>query len=178
MPLHHRVVRLLVAALLLGGCAAEPRPVAADGLGVDAGEGPLPTTTLPTLADPQEQVSTDAWRGTPTVVNFWATWCEFCVEELPELQAASEALDGRVRFVGVDRQDPREEALALLERTGVTYAQLASPDGEWFVRVGGRGMPTTLFVDGDNEVRFRHTGPLDEATTLALVEEHLGVAAP
>lgn len=155
-------------------------PTAADqpqALDVSSGTGPLPEATFADLRDPEVEVSTSDWRGTPTVVNFWATWCEFCIEEMPALQAASEQLGDRVRFVGIDRQDPRDEALAFLEETGVTYDQVASPSGDYYTEVGARGMPTTLFVDAEGVVRFRHTGPLTEQEVLDLVAEHLDVEA-
>ena len=156
-----RLPALLAAlAVLLAACGGAGTDD--DGaLGVDAGEGPLPEATFPGLLDPEETVSTSDWVGTPTVVNFWATWCAFCLDEMPALQEASERLDGRVRFVGIDRQDPRDDALEFLERTGVTYDQVASPDGRYFETVRARGMPTTLFVDAEGLVQYRHTGPLE-----------------
>jgi cytochrome c biogenesis protein CcmG/thiol:disulfide interchange protein DsbE len=176
----------LLALLLIGGVALAAcggaSPVTDVGasapapLGVDAGEGPLPAADFPLLADPSTTVSTTDWLGTPTVVNFWATWCGFCLDEMPDLQAAHVALGDAVRFVGIDRQDPRDDALAFVRDTGVTYLQVTSADGAYFPRVRARGMPTTLFVDADGQVRFRHTGPLDEAQVLELVSEHLGVA--
>lgn len=171
-----RLPALLAAfALLLAACGSG---APGDGaLDVDAGEGPLPEASFAGLADPDRTVRTSDWLGTPTVVNFWATWCAFCLEEMPALQEASQRLDGRVHFVGIDRQDPREEALEFLERTGVTYDQVASPDGRFFETVRARGMPTTLFVDADGLVRHRHTGPLELEDVLDLVAEHLGVQA-
>ena len=175
--LQRRLAVLLAGlALLLAACGG-----AGDGdggaLGVDAGEGPLPEATFAGLLDPDETVSTTDWLGTPTVVNFWATWCAFCLDEMPALQEASEQLDGRVRFVGIDRQDPRDDALEFLERTGVTYDQVASPDGRYFETVRARGMPTTLFVDAQGTIRYRHTGPLELEDVLELVAEHLDVQA-
>jgi thiol-disulfide isomerase/thioredoxin len=143
------------------------------------GLGALPAWSFSDLDDPGDVVCTADWEGTPTVVNFWATWCGFCIEEMPDLQAASEALGDRVRFVGVDVQDNRDDALALVAETGVTYDNVADPrqqDG-FYGALGNRGMPTTLFVDPQGTVVWRHTGPLDEQTVLDLVAEHLDVTA-
>ena len=178
---------VLLLLLLLAACADGSGAGAGDGvvgddaapqsLDVSTGTGPLPEATFADLRDPEVEVTTTDWLGTPTVVNFWATWCGFCVEEMPDLQSASEQLGERVRFVGIDRQDPRDAALAFLEETGVTYDQVASPSGEYYTQVGARGMPTTLFVDAEGVVQYRHTGPLTEQEVLDLVEEHLGIAA-
>lgn len=173
---------LLCLGVLLAACTGADG--AADGgedgpaaLSLSSGTGPLPEAIFTDLRDPDTEVSTTDWQGTPTVVNFWATWCGFCVEEMPDLQAASEQLGGAVRFVGIDRQDPRDEALAFLDETGVTYDQVASPSGDYYTRIGARGMPTTLFVDAEGVVRYRHTGPLTRAQVLELVAEHLDVDA-
>ena len=142
-----------------------------------SGLGALPAARLPDLEDPDTVVCTADWAGTPTVVNFWATWCEFCVEEMPDLQAASEALGDDVRFVGVDVQDVREEARAFLDETGVTYRSVEDRDQGWYGELGNRGMPTTLFVDEGNTVVWRHTGPITTEQVLELVDTHLGVGA-
>ena len=180
------VLRLPAALLVLGlslvGCGTAVTGDADDdadvpaALSLETGTGPLPEATFSDLRDPGTEVVTTDWEGTPTVVNFWATWCGFCVEEMPDLQAAAEQLGDRVRFVGIDRQDPRDAALTFLEETGVTYDQVASPSGDYYVRIGARGMPTTLFVDADGVVQYRHTGPLTREDVLRLVDEHLGVA--
>ena len=176
-------MRRLVGAVLLvtvlvgctGGTGGEAPPETPQALDVNTGTGPLPPETFTDLRDPDVEVATSDWEGTPTVVNFWATWCAFCIEEMPALQAASERLGDRVRFVGIDRQDPREDALAFLDETGVTYDQVASPSGDYYTEVGARGMPTTLFVDADGVVQFRHTGPLTEQEVLGDQVQHLRV---
>lgn len=171
---------LLALVLLLASCSGNGTTDSSaeqpGTLDVSTGTGPLPAATFADLLDPEVEVSTTDWEGTPTVVNFWATWCVFCIEEMPALQSAFERLDDQVRFVGIDRQDPRDEALAFLEETGVTYDQVASPSGEYYTRIGARGMPTTLFVDAAGVVQFRHTGPLTEQQVLDLVAEHLGIS--
>lgn len=167
---------LLALVLVLAACTGtSSEGDGAAALSLDTGTGPLPEATFADLRDPDVEVSTTDWEGTPTVVNFWATWCGFCIEEMPDLQAASEELGGAVRFVGIDRQDPRDEALAFLDETGVTYDQVASPDGGYYTQVGARGMPTTLFVDAAGVVQYRHTGPVTREQVLELVAEHLGV---
>ena len=178
--MRHTLALLAVLALALVGCTGDGDATDGDApaaLSLDTGTGPLPEATFVDLRDPEVEVSTTDWLGTPTIVNFWATWCGFCVEEMPDLQAASEDLGGQVRFVGIDRQDPRDAALTFLDETGVTYDQVASPDGRYYNEVGARGMPTTLFVDADGVVQYRHTGPITRDQVLELVEEHLAVSA-
>lgn len=176
----------LVASVVAGavGCArgAEESPTEVAGdpslepIGTLAGGDPVPDTEL-ALLDGDGAVDMGDLDG-PAVLNFWATWCAFCVEEMPDLEEAHVALGDEVRFVGIDREDPNvDKALSLAAETGVTYELVADPDGAFFRAVKARGMPTTLFVDADGVIRYRHAGPLTRDQLLDLVEEHLGVQA-
>lgn len=172
---------LLAAGLALSGCGAGDADAPRTGsgatpapLGTLTSGDPLPEASFPVLGG-DEVVSTADFRGTPTIVNFWATWCTFCIEEMPDLELAHQELGDAVRFVGIDRQDNTQKALELAAETGVTYLLLESKDGTYFERIRGRGMPTTLFVDGEGTIRHRHAGPITADEVLELAEEKLGV---
>lgn len=177
--LRHVAVSLLLA-MAVAGCGGGAVPSVAEGeAAATAGTGDLlPAAELARL-DGNGALSTVELRGVPTVVNFWATWCAFCVDEMPDLEVAHQRLADDVRVVGVDREDPqRDRALALARETGVTYELVVDHDGSFFRAVRGRGMPTTLLVDADGVIRHRHAGPLTADQLLDLVAEHLGVAVP
>lgn len=114
-------------------------------------------------------------RGTPAVVNFWASWCEPCVDELPVLARAAADLDPQVAFLGVDVQDQVAKARELAADSGVRYRLVQDPRGEFYADIGGVGMPTTLFVDDEGTVVYRHTGELSAARLAELLREHLAV---
>jgi cytochrome c biogenesis protein CcmG, thiol:disulfide interchange protein DsbE len=146
------------------------------GLGAVSGaeQRPLPPARLDGFAG-ADPVDLAAYRGAPLVVNFWATWCPPCVDELPDLEQVAGELDGRVAFLGINALDRPDEAEALVAETGVTFDLAADPQGEYFERVSGVGWPTTLLVDEGGTIRYRRTGPLDAAELRALVGAHLGV---
>jgi cytochrome c biogenesis protein CcmG/thiol:disulfide interchange protein DsbE len=165
----NRAQRTLAApamALLVAVACASPASVDAALTTSVAVLGSDETTTIAELAD-----------GRPAVVNFWATWCEFCIDEMPALEAVWVDLDGAVTFVGVDREDRAEDALVLAAETGVTYPLVEDPDGSLFRQARGLGMPTTLFVTGAGVIVHRHSGPLTEGQLRDLIEAHLGVTA-
>lgn len=165
-----QIAALLTAGALAGGCAASA--TSQEG----STTATLPAATLSVLGQ-DEEVDTTSWRGTPTVVNFWATWCAFCVEEMPDFETVHADLGDSIRFVGVDREDRVAEAVELARRTGVTYTLVEDPDGAFFRAVEGRGMPTTLFVDADGTIVYSHAGPLSERRLRELLEEHLGAGS-
>lgn len=127
--------------------------VATGGFGRGRGSGPgMPAPQLE-MTDFDGDVFTLAdYRGTPVVVNFWASWCPSCTAEMPDFEKVHQALEGWVAFVGVNHSDSRSAAKALAQETGVTYRLAHDPRGEIFAAFGAAGMPTTAFVDASGTV--------------------------
>lgn len=138
--------------------------------------GELPGATLEGFAD-GPPVDTAAYRGEPLVVNFWATWCPPCVEEMPEFQAAHAELGDDVAFLGVNVNDAPSNAEAFVDELGVTYDLAVDVEGDYYRDVGSAGMPTTLAVDADGRIVGRHAGALSGAELRAWITEHLDVDA-
>ncbi|MGI8404367.1 MAG: TlpA family protein disulfide reductase [Thermomicrobiales bacterium] len=98
-------------------------------------------------------------RGKVVVVNFWASWCVPCKEEMPELQAVAASPPANVVFVGVDaRSDKEADARAFAEKYGVTYAIGRDTVGGDELRgaieqaYGIPGYPATIVIDPNGDV--------------------------
>ena len=115
------------------------------------------------------------YEGTPLVVNFFASWCPPCVREMPEFQAVFESLDGEVAFLGLSQDQTPEDALALVERTGVTYDVGWDLDLEVYGATESIAMPTTAFVSPSGELLDTFAGILDTEALTGLIENVLGV---
>jgi cytochrome c biogenesis protein CcmG, thiol:disulfide interchange protein DsbE len=103
-----------------------------------------------------------AHRGTPVLINFWASWCIPCEEEAAALEAMSRAYQDRVVFIGVNVQDTEPLARSFLKRFGVTYPNGRDATGAVAVEYGMSGVPETYFVDRNGMVVRKWQGPLDE----------------
>ena len=137
-------------------------------------QAPLPDATLDGVAD-GEPVERAAYRGAPLVVNFWASWCAPCVSEMPDLEVVAREYAGRVPILGVNVQDAPANAEAFVDELGITYDLATDPRGELYAEVDAFGMPTTLFVDAEGTIVYRHTGIIDADGLRELIAERLGV---
>jgi len=104
------------------------------------------------------------YRGTVVLVNFWATWCQPCREELPSLARLRDAMRGRrfeVLTVNVAEGEPRVKGF--LAEVPLRLPVLLDRDGEaqraWEVR----GLPATFLLDREGVIRFWYLGELDWA---------------
>jgi thiol-disulfide isomerase/thioredoxin len=114
---------------------------------------------------------------TPVVVNFFASWCVPCIDEMPAFERVHRSLGDRVAFVGMANRDAPEDALATVEATGVTYPTFDDPDASALTYFGGLAMPTTVFIDEAGEVVDVNSGALTEAELRARITDLFGVPA-
>ena len=120
---------------------------------------PAPAFALPVLHDPEMIVHSDDLRGAPYLLNVWGSWCAACREEHAVLTAFAETR--RVRVVGYNWKDEKDDALRWLEQFGNPfYVVVADPEGRYALDWGVAGAPETFLVDGQGIVRWKYTGPL------------------
>jgi cytochrome c biogenesis protein CcmG/thiol:disulfide interchange protein DsbE len=123
------------------------------------GGGAAAAIELPRL-NGEGSVSLAAFLGRPVVVNFFASWCVPCRNEMRAFEAVSRELKDRVAFVGVNHLDDRQGALRMVAETGVRYPTGYDPEGRIAASYGLFGMPTTLFVAPDGRLLETYTGEL------------------
>jgi thiol-disulfide isomerase/thioredoxin len=102
-----------------------------------------------------------ALRGKPVLVNFWATWCAPCVEEMPSLQRLRAALAGEVEIVAVNLQEGEPRIRAFLQRTSIDLTIVRDTDGAVARAWGARLFPTSIVIDAAGTPRWIAQGALD-----------------
>jgi cytochrome c biogenesis protein CcmG/thiol:disulfide interchange protein DsbE len=166
---------LAVGVVVLAVVAAE-RPVAQNDQPIvppKLGNGaPAPDFSIPRLGG-GPPVALSAYRGRPVVINFFASDCTDCMQELAAFAAASHKLAGRISFLAVDSNDPAPAAARHdLQEAGIGYPAGADPDARVAQRYLVVGLPETVFVNGDGRVVDVETG----AQTVSEIERWSAVA--
>ena len=129
----------------------------------------------PPLHDLQGQPHTLAeWRGKVVVLNFWASWCPPCREEMPEFVRLQRELGGRgLQFVGVAIDDP-EAVREFLEEHPVNYPILFGDERapEWADQLGNRlaALPFSVVFDREGRPVKAHTGAFEREEILKIVQ--------
>lgn len=146
-------VAVLLASLCFLGCKGNAVDVSVSGV--------APDFTLADLAG--EQVRISDFRGTVVLLNFWATWCPPCREEIPSLIRLQKLMAGnRFSLVTVAVDDGGAAAVEkYFSRTGFRLPTLIDVTGEISRRYGITGIPETFVIDKQGMVVKKIIGPLD-----------------
>ena len=110
-------------------------------------------------------------RGTPVIVNVWASWCAPCRTETPLLQRTWEAHGGEVMILGVASKDVPASSLDFMDEFAVGYPNIFDSSGKIRSRLGLRGFPTTYVFGADGQLRTTIVGGLTEQRLAAVIED-------
>ena len=151
------------AAAAIGGAAVAIR----EWKGTDSGRVDSSLWTASFDAPSGSPLAMQAFRGKPLVLNFWATWCPPCVDEMPLLDAFSRQNASRsIQVVGLAIDQP-SAVRAFLQRTPVSYPiGLAGLGGTELSKMLGNetgGLPFTIVVGADGTVVQRRMGRVSQA---------------
>ncbi len=101
-------------------------------------------------------------RGKKVVLNFWATWCAPCKEELPSLQLFSDLQNpNQVVVITINVKEPVSRAQRFMKSNQMTLPLVSDTQGEWAQKFGVKVFPTTLLLDSKGQVQWRITGEVD-----------------
>ncbi|RJF97772.1 TlpA family protein disulfide reductase [Noviherbaspirillum saxi] len=153
------VVGLLFAGIgvFLGYRQSDPAP--AEATAVHA----LLAASLPDASGKMQPLS--QWKGRPLVVNFWATWCAPCVDEMPELSALQKELEarGKTQILGIGIDSPANIA-QFVSKYNISFPIYVGGMGgsEYSRQLGNQvgGLPFTVLIDSNGQVKKAYSGRL------------------
>lgn len=141
-----RFLTAVLFSLILLGMAASPPLVG----------GPAPQFALQAVGG--QKVRLADLKGKFIVLNFWATWCLPCTKEMPELQKATQALNGRATIVGVNLAEPRDRVERFVHEHHVSFPVLLDAYGNVAQKYEVLHLPVTYFISPDGIIRDKMFG--------------------
>ena len=156
---------ILLAAFILGGAPLSSGAASADFKAVpklqEMKDRPdAPDFTLPNAGG--KKISLKDYRGKVVFLNFWATWCESCRDEMPSMERLYNEFRGKgLEIVAVNVKEKPQDALAFAKELKLTYPVLLDPEGEVGLLYGAFGLPATYLIDRKGVVLARMWGPAD-----------------
>ncbi len=113
---------------------------------------------LPSL-DGNRKVELRDFKGKPIVINFWASWCGPCREEMPLLEKTwNNYKDKGVVFLGINVLDEEKNAKEFLRSFGISYPNLRDSSGDVADSYSVVALPVTLFIDKEGKIIIRNYG--------------------
>ncbi|MDR1238761.1 MAG: TlpA family protein disulfide reductase [Treponema sp.] len=92
-------------------------------------------------------------RGKVVFLNFWATWCPPCREEMPSMETLYQRFRGRdLEFLAMDIQEDKDEVAAFMKEQGLNFPAALDSTGRISNEYGIRGIPTTYIIDRDGNI--------------------------
>ena len=155
------------ALIALGASLALPLSAHAVGLKEEA-----PDFTLKSLEG--SNLRLEEYRGQVVLINFWASWCGPCRQEMPLLDRLHHRYeDAGFAVLGVNVEGEVEPAQEIVDKTNVTFPILIDDGQKVSDMYDLQAMPTTVVVDRDGVVRYIHPGykPGDEAKYVEVVKK-------
>ena len=137
-------------------------------------EDSLPNISVDCL-DGSSSVELARLRG-PLIIPVWASWCVPCSEEMPIIDEFHSYYSNQVNVLAYALLDENSQGIAALKNWGVNITSLADPEGEFRSELSVQAPPTTLFVNENGQIVYRHFGAIKNLTELKeLVARHLAV---
>jgi len=99
-------------------------------------------------------------KGKVVFLNFWATWCKPCRDEMPSMEALNKAMAGKpFQMLGIVYNDDLQMADSFARRLGATFPVLANPGPKLTDAYMITGVPETFLIDADGILRHKFIGP-------------------
>ena len=148
----------LAAGVLLTGCGGSSSDAE-----IEVGQR-APNFSLVDLDGSRRSLG--SYRGQPLVLNFWATWCQPCHEEIPDLKKLDQS--GQIQILSVAIDEEGEEVVRpFVAEQAIEYPVLLDDEDVFANRYAGITIPYTLVLDPEHVIRKIYRSPIKESDVLA-----------
>lgn len=115
--------------------------------------------------------------GTPVLINFWASWCTPCREEMPELEELSQRFRGQLVVIGIDMNDDPAKARSLASELSITYPLVVDDSNDTVRAYDVTVVPSSMFVTAEGTLVARSSGKPSKQQLEEMLSEYFGLPA-
>ncbi len=152
-------MRILLVLLLLF-CASCASTETASPTGTILTPFPAPDFTLQTLSG--GSFNLQSMRGRWVILNFWATWCAPCTDEMPALQTIANERSGEIALFGINMGEEADAIRTYMTRYHLSFPMLLKPDDATFANYQLQlGIPQTVIISPQGQMVWHQFGPID-----------------
>lgn len=175
MNLRRRLLTVVVAIAIVGTACSSSSASESSGSTVPQNAGIAPAFSVPTNDGGEFSLSDHVAKdGRPIFLNLWASWCFPCREEMPAIDASSQAFPD-VAFIGISVQDNRSDAEEFVEEIGVTYPLGFDEDDVVDDAYKPLGLPASYLISGDGIIVEEIFGRVTEEDLATKFATHFGL---
>ena len=109
----------------------------------------------------KKEVKLSDFEGKPVILNFWATWCGYCLYELPDFENAFKEYGDDIQFVIVNTDDGIKKGEKYINSKNYTFPTYYDLDYDAYFTYGLSSLPRTVAIDKDGFVRYNRSGMID-----------------
>lgn len=110
------------------------------------------------------------FEGKPVILNFWATWCGYCVQEMPDFQDAFREYGEEIQFLIINTDDGIGNGEKFIADKGYTFPTYYDLEYNAAITYGISGIPRTIAIDKDGNIRYNRSGMIDAAALQNIID--------
>lgn len=108
--------------------------------------------------------------GKPIILNFWATWCGYCIQEMPDFEEAYKEYGDEIQFLIINTDDGIEKGEKFIADKGYTFPTYYDLEYNAAITYGISGIPRTIAIDKDGNIRYNRSGMIDAKALESIIE--------
>lgn len=117
-----------------------------------------------------EDVMLSDFEGKSIILNFWATWCGYCVQEMPDFEEAFKEYGDEIQFMIVNTDDGIGNGEKFIKDKGYTFPTYYDLEYNAAITYGISGIPRTIAIDKDGNIRYNRAGMVDSQALESIID--------
>lgn len=117
-----------------------------------------------------KEVKLSDFYGKPIILNFWATWCGYCIQEMPDFEEAYKEYGDEIQFLFINTDDGIEKGESFIKDKTYTFPAYYDLEYNAAITYSITGIPRTIAIDKDGNIRYNRSGMIDAETLESIIE--------